>query len=96
MRVPVVITVMGALMSACAGPQQQAAEQDKQVDRMVAVYGPACSRLGYAEQTDPWRNCVLQLYGQRSNVVRYAYEGGDTNVIRSCVGRRGFFECQMW
>jgi hypothetical protein len=93
MRVPVVVTAMAALLSACASPQQQAADEREKVDQMMAVYGPACSKLGYQEQTDPWRNCVLQLYAQRNNVVRYAY---DTGLIRSCVGRRGFYECEVW
>ena len=28
---------------------------------MIKVYGPACERLGYRNDTDPWRDCVLRL-----------------------------------
>lgn len=45
----------------CSTPQQQALEQQAEMDRMTAEYGPACTKLGYASDTDPWRDCVLQL-----------------------------------
>ena len=31
------------------------------MNEMMFVYGPACARLGYASNSDQWRNCVLQL-----------------------------------
>lgn len=45
----------------CTTPQEQAMKQQAQMDRLMAEYGPACSQLGYATNTDPWRNCVMQL-----------------------------------
>jgi uncharacterized membrane protein YgcG len=44
----------------CATPQEQAMKQQAEMDRMIAEYGPACTKLGYAMDSDPWRNCVLQ------------------------------------
>jgi hypothetical protein len=31
------------------------------MERDMALYGPACQRLGYQPSSDPWRACVLQL-----------------------------------
>lgn len=28
---------------------------------MVQVYGPACEKLGFKSDTDPWRNCIIGL-----------------------------------
>lgn len=44
----------------CATPQEKAMKQQAEVDRMMAVYGPACTQLGYAPNSDPWRNCIVQ------------------------------------
>jgi hypothetical protein len=45
----------------CTTPQEQALKQQAEMDRMVAAYGPACTKLGYAMNTDPWRDCIVQL-----------------------------------
>ncbi|QNA87512.1 hypothetical protein G4G28_01810 [Massilia sp. Dwa41.01b] len=52
-------SVIGLL--GCSTPEQQAMKQQAEMDRMIAEYGPACSQLGYGMNTDPWRNCVVQL-----------------------------------
>jgi hypothetical protein len=36
-------------------------KQQAEMERMVAEFGPACTQLGYAPDSDPWRNCVVQL-----------------------------------
>ena len=45
----------------CTTPQEKALKQQAEMDRMVAEYGPACTQLGYATNSDPWRNCIVQL-----------------------------------
>lgn len=45
----------------CSTPEQKALEQQAEMDRVTAEYGPACTQLGYASNTDPWRDCVMQL-----------------------------------
>ena len=45
----------------CASPQEKAMKQQAEMDRMMTEYGPACTQLGFAVNTDPWRNCVVQL-----------------------------------
>ncbi len=56
-------TLLGValLMAACTTPEQKAARMQAEMDRMMRSYGPACQQLGFAPQTDQWRNCVLQL-----------------------------------
>lgn len=36
-------------------------KQQAEMDRIMAEYGPACTQLGYAPNSDPWRNCVMQM-----------------------------------
>ena len=50
-----------AALAGCATPQERAAQMQAEVDRMMQVYGPACTLLGFPAGSDPWRNCVLQL-----------------------------------
>lgn len=33
----------------------------KQTEHAMRAYGPACERLGYQPQTDPWRDCILKM-----------------------------------
>ena len=57
-----IITGLGALVLAgCTTPEQKAATMQSEVHRMMQIYGPACSKMGYAANTDQWRDCVLQL-----------------------------------
>lgn len=53
---------LGALVLAgCTTPEQRAMRMQAEMNEMMVVYGPACGRLGYAANSDQWRNCVLQL-----------------------------------
>lgn len=65
---------------ACATPQQRAARNQADVERMMVEYGPACERLGYTPNGDGWRGCVLRL-NARDDLQRYPvspgfYDGG--------------------
>jgi hypothetical protein len=56
------VTVMlAAALAACATPAERAAQAQAEAAQMMTIYGPACSRLGYVEQSDAWRNCVIAL-----------------------------------
>jgi len=59
-----------ALLSGCATMEQEAARQEQEMGRMIYVYGPACQRLGFAPDTDQWRNCVIGL-GQMDAMYYY-------------------------
>ncbi|MET3132462.1 hypothetical protein AAKU55_002734 [Oxalobacteraceae bacterium GrIS 1.11] len=61
-----------AMLAACATPTEQADNMRREMDRKIAVYGPACDKLGFTANTDPWRNCVLQL-NIEDEINNYAY-----------------------
>jgi hypothetical protein len=52
---------MALATAACSTPQERAAQKQAEVANMMAVYGPACARLGFKPDSDPWRNCILNL-----------------------------------
>ena len=54
----------------CATPQERAAQKQAEMANMMAIYGPACSRLGYAVDSDPWRSCILSL-STKDDMQRY-------------------------
>lgn len=66
-----------ALLAGCATPQERAARMQAEMARLIEIYGPACVQLGYTVQTDPWRQCVLQL-STREEIERMGppYYGG--------------------
>lgn len=60
------------LLAGCATPAQEAAYAQRDMERMITVYGPACEKLGYSPNTDPWRNCVMQL-SYKNEIQRYSF-----------------------
>ena len=73
MRTLIVLSA-ALLLGACATPQERAARKQAEMTEMMAVYGPACERLGYALQSDQWRNCILSL-STKDEVQRYGHPG---------------------
>jgi hypothetical protein len=73
MRTSIVLAA-ALLLSACATPQERAARKQAEMAEMIAVYGPACDRLGYAQQTDQWRSCIISL-STKDDVQRYGNVG---------------------
>lgn len=67
-------------------PAERAARAEAEMDRMIAIYGPACEKLGYARDNDKWRDCVLQLSAQDN--YRASRRSSTT-----CFGHRGFIDC---
>jgi hypothetical protein len=74
MRILMMAVALAAFLSACTTIAEQAAEAQRDVDRMVQIYGPACEKLGFKSGTDPWRNCIIGL-GQR-DAARYSARYG--------------------
>lgn len=74
-------------LAACATPAERAARMQAEVAEMIEVYGPACERLGYKRDEDPWRACVVGL----SSKVEQRYSSSPTTT--TCFGHRGFFNC---
>src|SRR5207237_5536793 len=50
-----------ALIAGCATQADRSAQMQREVDDMIAVYGPACEKLGYKGASDQWRDCVLRM-----------------------------------
>jgi hypothetical protein len=61
MRISVFSGLIAIVLAGCATPAEQAAEAERDVERMMLIYGPACEKLGFKANTDPWRNCVIGL-----------------------------------
>lgn len=55
------VVAMSLTLAACSTPQQRAERAQAEMAEQMTIYGPACSRLGYAPNSDQWRSCVLQL-----------------------------------
>lgn len=75
-------------LAACAPltPVERAARAEAEMEQTIAVYGPACDKLGFKRDEDQWRNCVLQLSAQEKQRQRYP-------VTTTCFGHRNFVDC---
>lgn len=82
---------LAILLSGCATTAERAAQMQLEVDEMVAVYGPACEKLGFQNGADPWRNCVLGLSAQKTR-ERFL----STPRTATCWGYRGFYSCSAF
>lgn len=76
-----------ATLAACATPAERAEAAKAEVDRMVKVYGPACDKMGYTRDTDPWRDCLLRMRAHDDDRYR------NRPVTTTCFGQRGFYNC---
>lgn len=80
MRISLFLLVL--LISGCATPEQRAARQAAEQERFrqgEAEYNrqlrAQCESVGYKPDTDPWRNCLIQLHTanqQRDAALRAA------------------------
>lgn len=84
MRALILAAASACCLLGCATPQEQAMKQQAEMERMMAEFGPACTQLGFAANTDPWRNCVVQL-AERNGARR----GGVSTSIFGGFGSRG-------
>lgn len=71
---PLLVALPALVLTGCATPQERAAQKQAEAEQMMAIYGPACSRLGYATGSDPWRNCIVNL-STKDEVQRYGPYG---------------------
>lgn len=65
------ICLAALLLSACSTPAQRAAQRAAEAEQMLLIFGPACERIGYVANTDPWRSCVVQM--NQTDALRYSY-----------------------
>jgi hypothetical protein len=76
-----------ACVAGCASQAELIAQKQREVDRMIQLYGPACEKLGYQANSDPWRDCILRL-STKDSLDRYNYP---TTI--NCFGSFGFSQC---
>ena len=82
---------LALLLGGFATQADRAAQQVREVDEMIAVYGPACERLGHTRDSEQWRSCILTMDTKRA-IERYR----TTPTTTSCFGHRGFFNCSTF
>jgi hypothetical protein len=59
------VLVSLVVLSACASnPAAEQARATQQMAYKMQVYGPACEKLGFAKDTDKWRECIQREYEQ--------------------------------
>lgn len=78
--------ILVCLLSACMTPAERTAKAEQDVAQMVQTYGPACEKLGFKPDTDPWRNCVLGLDAKEDR-DRHA------TVMTTCFRHPGMVDC---
>ena len=85
MRLVAAFAIMFGI-SGCATQAERAEAVQRDVEDMVAVYGPGCEKVGYNTDTDPWRECVLRL------ATTDRLDRNDLTTTH-CFGRHGFVHC---
>jgi hypothetical protein len=82
--------ILAGVLAGCATQAERTAQAQHDVEQMMQTYGPACEKLGYKADSDPWRNCVLRL-DQKDNHDRRAYP-----MMTSCFGYPGLVQCSSF
>jgi hypothetical protein len=77
-----------SLLAACSTPADRAAQAQHEMENMMQEFGPACDKLGYAHDSDAWRNCVLKL-GTDDKAQRYP-------ITTSCFRSPGMLHCDSF
>lgn len=74
MRAFIIAVPITAALAACTTtPAERAAQEQREVEQMVAIYGPACTKLGFTGDTDPWRSCIINLSRKDDAVYHHPY-----------------------
>ncbi|MEK9826185.1 MAG: hypothetical protein VW548_00600 [Methylotenera sp.] len=61
--IPVAMSLL--VLAGCASnPAAEQARATQQMEYKIQVYGPACEKLGFAKDTDKWRECIQREYEQ--------------------------------
>ncbi len=76
-----------AALAGCMTQAERAAAAQAEVDDMIAVYGPACEKLGFTKDTDKWRECILSSRAHNDEIYR------TRPTTTTCFGHRGFYNC---
>jgi hypothetical protein len=64
--------VLVVALAGCATPTPE-----ERADKMIAMHGPLCEKLGFATKTESWGRCVMDRERERqSDVVCFQLAGG--------------------
>jgi hypothetical protein len=85
------VIVLVFLVSCVGTPAEKAAMQQREVEQMIQVYGPACVKLGYQSDSDEWRGCILHLAAQ-DDYKRYSQYNNRPRFTH-CFAHKGFYNC---
>jgi hypothetical protein len=97
------IAIAALLLAGCASPQQQSYNQEQMEIAYTQGLARQCESIGYQRNTDPWRQCILQLHAQNQNRATAfgaaAIQGAATRgPTQSCAslppGLRGYARAQ--
>ncbi|MDP1635010.1 MAG: hypothetical protein Q8L69_10060 [Gallionellaceae bacterium] len=83
----ILMVAMLAVLTGCMTPAERVAAEKAEVEEMIKIYGPACEKLGYTADTDPWRDCILKLRAHNDEKFR------TRPTTTTCFGHRGFYHC---
>jgi hypothetical protein len=86
-----ILSLILLLASCTTTPAERAAREEREVEQMIQVYGPACDKLGYQQESDAWRSCVLQLAAQ-DDFKRYSQYNSMPRHTH-CFAHKGFYNC---
>lgn len=91
-RVLTLFSLSLVLLGGCANltPAERSALMQQEIEEMIQVYGPACGKLGYQADTDPWRECILKLNTAKN--LEYDYSTRMAPPV--CRSYRGFVRCE--
>jgi hypothetical protein len=89
LRYILMVSILAAL-TGCMTQAERTAAAQAEVDDMIKIYGPACEKLGFTKDTDPWRECIL--HSRAHDDERYRTRPTTT----TCFGHRGFYNCTTY
>lgn len=64
MRLMSIAISLLAVAGCASNPAAEQARATKQMEHKILVYGPACEKLGFAKDTDKWRECIQREHEQ--------------------------------
>lgn len=68
--------VLAVAAGACSTPEQRAQRQQVDMQQRMVIHGPECVGLGFARDTDPWRECVIEQGALAELDALSAYHAG--------------------
>lgn len=88
------VAILALLLTACMSPEENARRMALQNEGAQAAYGEqlrtSCESIGYQRDTEPWRQCIMQLHAQ--NQASSAALGAA--LLQGAASRPGVIPCR--